>query len=65
MSMLRHEQRIIRRQDYTNTVLWGIGRCIAGEKWPMPEYIGFMYPKKAKIDTRTAQEIIDDICARL
>lgn len=43
------------------TSFWGFGRTLWGDEWKLPSYIDFAYPELVPKDTRSAQEIIDDI----
>lgn len=52
-------------EDHTATILWCLGRTLAGDTWTLPSYIDSMYPSVIKKDNRTGAEIIRDIKARL
>ena len=52
-------------ESYTATVLGMIGKMLGGDEWKLDSYVEMAYPDAAKKDTRSAEEIKNDILARL
>lgn len=65
MILLEEEKRVRLWQDYVATAMSMIGRTLAGESWTLPLYVEMAYPETKNADTRTAEEIKDDIIKRL
>lgn len=65
MIILQEEKRNQLSRDYTATVLGMIGRTLAGEAWSMRPYIEMAYPELDQVDTRTAEEIKNDLLRKL
>ena len=51
-------------QCYTATVLGMIGKLLGGESWTMKSYVEMAYPDQIQTDTRSAEEIKEDIIKR-
>lgn len=62
---LQAKRRELLWQSYTGTVLWMIGKCLAGDNWSLPSFVEMAYPGAIKVDTRSADEIKADILQRL
>ncbi len=52
-------------QSYTATVLGMIGKLLGGESWTIKSYVEMAYPDQIQTDTRSAEEIKQDIIKRL
>lgn len=52
-------------QAYTATVLGMIGKIIGGESWNLQSYVEMVYPGRIETDTRSAEQIKEDIVKRL
>lgn len=52
-------------QTYTATALWMIGKALAGDSWTVNSYVEIRYPQQAGQDTRSAEQIKQDIIKRL
>ena len=61
--MLRYEAEQSRDVEYIATILWSIGRLVGGAEYPMPSYEDVKKPKQS--DTRTKQEIVDNLIMKL
>lgn len=51
-------------RTYTATVLGMIGKLLGGESWTMKSYVEMAYPDQLQTDTRSAEEIKEDIIKR-
>lgn len=52
-------------QAYTATVLGMIGKLMGGETWNLQSYVEMAYPDRIQPDTRSAEQIKEDIVKRL
>ena len=52
-------------QAYTATVLGMIGKIMGGENWKLQSYVEMVYPGRIETDTRSAEQIKEDIVKRL
>ena len=52
-------------QSYTGTALGMIGRLLGGEDWKLESYVEMAYPETSTEDTRSPEQIKEDIIARL
>ena len=59
------EKRNTLWRDYTATALGMIGKMLGQDSWTLPFYVEMAYPDIGLVDTRTSQEIIDDIKRKL
>lgn len=62
-AMLRADDRRAMDTEYIATVLWSIGRILGGDDYSIPTYDEVMHPQAQ--DTRTAQQIVDGLRAKL
>lgn len=51
-------------RTYTATVLGMIGRMLGGENWTLASYVEMAYPEMMNTDTRSAEEVIEDLKKR-
>ena len=70
VKQLQAMNSIMKKQfgDYpvrTATVLGMIGKLLGGESWTMKSYVEMAYPDQIQTDTRSAEEIKEDIIKRL
>lgn len=63
MLLFKQEKEQVIWRDYTATVFWMIGKALVREEWQLPLFIDIIYPEQK--DTRTAEEIKQDIIKRL
>lgn len=61
--LISEEQKRIRWQDYTGTVLWMIGKILGKDSWKIDSYVEMAYPGVK--DERTAEEILQDLERKL
>ena len=61
---IKQQRRTEFWQTYTATVLGMIGKTLAGENWTLQSYVEMAYPDHLQIDTRSAEQIKEDIIKR-